>query len=68
MSAPVPGAGPPRWLPIFLAAVWTLLLLLCLLNVLRIMLGGPGTTLTFTLILLAGLSFSARSVWRGLRR
>ncbi|WP_425147578.1 hypothetical protein [Deinococcus sp.] len=61
MSAP-----PPRRILVAIAAVWTILLLLCLLNVLRIMASGNRTTLLFTLVLLAGLSLSARLVWRPL--
>jgi len=50
------------------AAVWTLLLLVCLLNVVRIMQSGNHATLTLTLILLVGLSVSARMIWRPFRR
>ena len=67
MRSPAPST-PPRWALALVAAVWTLLLLVCVLNVVRIMQSGNRATLVLTLILLAGLSLSARSVWRPFRR
>ncbi|GGQ92994.1 hypothetical protein [Deinococcus ruber] len=61
-------SSPPRWALVAVAAVWTLLLLVCVLNVVRIMQSGNRATLTLTLILLVGLSISARVVWRPFRR
>lgn len=67
MRSPAP-PSPPRWALALVAAVWTLLLLVCVLNVVRIMQSGNQKTLVLTLILLVGLSISARIVWRPFRR
>ena len=67
MRSPPP-SSPPRWVLMAVAALWTLLLLVCVLNVVRIMQGGHRATFVLTLILLVGLSLSARIVWRPFRR